>query len=762
MKHEIVGPGSPVDEPGDTADLRRCLWLTSMNGSTRQATLGSLATLCKAAGDDGELSVARVRQLITAPCADVKATVGDRWVQVVSDVRRALREWEDRPTRWLALQLRVRIPILADAATAASLRLGTDEAKRAVAALEALAASEGGTLEDFPATAGSIEPMLRAATPETFEVASMKSLENKRTLVRKVVRLVDPLSTGMREACIETLPMLWKETLTILDGQLEDHEKSAVAILRRLAGFCARQDIMPISINEPLIEAFVAIELATHTPAYVEKLRAAFRRWNDAVNAGLDGPKLPQPGAPMHRQETVSWKEVPVGIRTPVDAYLATAVSVRNPGDWGDLVPDADPEYADLGISFVDPVAQSEAGAVPILEKGTRKNWRDAVKRAWHAASLDPRVQPKPMFLNDLYCKPVVAALIASARRARRQRVEDDGHAFDPKEKSRYEHTLVEALCSVGRVLAVSTDRLEEVEEMKRQLDPSVVGMKRTPDGGVKRVYAERRIGKRHATMLAKFADTTRLKRWFEGPSVLWTLACAPLRRGRKPQATHVALARSALIARMGQYVAPVRRSNHARYRYDGDDRHLILPEGEGEGTLIIPPNEGKTLREVHVRIDRETVRMLKYYIKHFLPVAQKKAKASADNPHLFPGADGREVEDGGYAPGRGYITKCKLNTSFKKHLQKYCGLDMCLHVMRHLAGKIILDQDPSAMPLVQEILGHKKPRTTQAYYAEVCKIVAQRRYVHLLERQARQVFATMTFRFIDPQTGKEIRHAAA
>jgi integrase len=148
---------------------------------------------------------------------------------------------------------------------------------------------------------------------------------------------------------------------------------------------------------------------------------------------------------------------------------------------------------------------------------------------------------------------------------------------------------------------------------------------------------------------------------------------------------------------------------------------------------------------------------MLKYYIKHFLPIAQKQAKASAANPHLYPGADGVRVEDGGYAPGYGHLTKTKLNNTFKNHMMKYCGLDLCLHVMRHLAGKIILDQDPSAMSLVQEILGHLRIKTTQSYYAEVSKIVAQRRYIHLLERHARQVLAAVTFKFVDPQTGKEI-----
>jgi len=204
--------------------------------------------------------------------------------------------------------------------------------------------------------------------------------------------------------------------------------------------------------------------------------------------------------------------------------------------------------------------------------------------------------------------------------------LEAQGRVFDPKVKGSYEHTLVEALCSVGRALGVAPDQLDEIEEMKRQIDPKVIGMKRTPDGGFKRKYADRRIGPRHTTMLAVFADTGCLKRWFEGPSVLWSLACMPIRKGKKPGAAHVALARSALIARIGQYVAPVRRTSHARLRHEGDDRHLLLPTGDGEGTLRIPAHEGKTLHEIHVRIDRETVRMLKYYIAHFLPIARKLA----------------------------------------------------------------------------------------------------------------------------------------
>ena len=757
MKHTDFERSERVEDTGDSADLRRCLWLTHMKSSTRSSTLDSLATLCTASRVDGELPITAIRQLICEPDPEVKAEVGARWAQVASDVRRALRGWEDAPIRWLALRLRGRIPTFADAATAASLRLGADEAKRATAALEALANSDGAAIDEMPATLGAVEPLLRRATPETFRVASMKSLENKRTLIRKVVRLVDPLKTGQRVTSVEALPAEWRETLSVINGFLKDHETSHAAILRRLASFCAQQNTSPSEINEALIDAFVDIELSTHASKYVEKVRAAFRKWNASVEAGHDVPLLILPGARMYRQPDVDWASVPSEIRLPVDAYLATAVSVRNAGDWGNFVPDIDPEYAELGVAFVETTSEENADAAPILELGTRKNWRDTVKRAWYAASIDHRVQPKPATLNDLFCQPVISALVAATRKHRRERLEAAGGVFDPKVKGSYEHTLVEALYAVGCALSVPDELLEQVKEFKLQIDPNVIQTKRNQDGSLTRVYAERRIGVRHANMLAKFGDLTRLKRWFEAPSTMWRLACRPIQAGKKPQLTHVAMARSALIARIGQYVAPIRRTNHARLRHTGDDRHIMLPEGDGEGTLIIPPQEGKVLREVHVRIDRETVRMLKYYIKHFLPVAQKHAKASAANPHLYPGADGVRVEDGGYAPGYGYLTKTKLNSTFKNHMMKYCGLDLCLHVLRHLAGKIILDQDPSAMSLVQEILGHLRIKTTQSYYAEVSKIVAQRRYIHLLERQARQVLATVTFKFVDPQTGKEI-----
>ena len=66
---------------------------------------------------------------------------------------------------------------------------------------------------------------------------------------------------------------------------------------------------------------------------------------------------------------------------------------------------------------------------------------------------------------------------------------------------------------------------------------------------------------------------------------------------------------------------------------------------------------------------------------------------------------------------------------------------------MRHIAGKVILDMDPSAMGLVQEVLGHKRIETTMSYYAEVSKIIAQKNYLQLLDQYTRRVMSHVDFR---------------
>jgi len=235
------------------------------------------------------------------------------------------------------------------------------------------------------------------------------------------------------------------------------------------------------------------------------------------------------------------------------------------------------------------------------------------------------------------------------------------------------------------------------------------------------------------------------LRRWFEAPDTLWRRATAPLREGRAVSDDDVALARTALITQLGQCVIPGRRENFCSLRIAGDDPHLTLPAGNGEGMLQIPAAETKTGVGVVVVIDPETVVRLKLYRDRFLPVARKLAGAHPDNPHLFPGAC-TTAKGRVYESGCGFVTPSKANTRFRQHLKRWCGVDLNMHVMRHLAAKVILDEDPSAMALVQVMLGHLCITTTESYYAEVSKIIAQRRWQALLSAGARKALSGLRF----------------
>lgn len=98
-----------------------------------------------------------------------------------------------------------------------------------------------------------------------------------------------------------------------------------------------------------------------------------------------------------------------------------------------------------------------------------------------------------------------------------------------------------------------------------------------------------------------------------------------------------------------------------------------------------------------------------------------KAVGASPDNPYLFPGRGMRNHSQG------------ELNKDFVARNRRPGGFVLNLHCQRHMAAKAVLDTDPSKMALVQVLLGHKTIETTQAYYAEVDMIFAQRQFHEIL-----------------------------
>ncbi|QPZ92052.1 site-specific integrase [Thioclava electrotropha] len=740
-----------ITPANDTRDLERALWLSKLTPASRNATIASLRTLTGVIGRDGRLSVNELEDILLNSSEEVRAELGDRAAQLLSDARRALRVWSDEPTRWFASNLRGRIPTLRDAQEAAGLTMTPDEAKRASSAMEALASAEQCATDDIAATEATISAIFKRLSPEEVGCTKKKTFENKRSLCLRAVRLVDCSRKKARKNDLANMSEAAKRALTAVEERLKEHETSALAIVRRFVLFADHFGADLENLDPDLPLSFYEAERSNFSNSHEEKLRRFVRVWNEAACVTGLVTELPPPRLPVLRQASVAWDDVPECIRVPLDRILEKAVSARLECAWEDLVSESmDDEYAEFGI-FDDAGTDAEQeDAAIVIEPGTRKNWRDAAKRAWHAAEEDHRITSKPESLEDLFDVSVAKAMVVGARKARRARMEVRGEIWNAKEKGRYEHSLVETLCAIARHIGIDERRLSALEEFKVSIDPMVVATKLKKDGTKTRVYTSRRIGKRHKVKLARFSEESRLRRYFEAPGELWKMACKGLQKGRRPSKQHIALARNALFLRISQYTGPLRRTSLVGLRHEGDDPHLILPAGSGTGTLMIPAIETKTLSELHIQIDPETVKMIKYYIAHFLPEVRRLAGACGGNPHLFPGYPTKNDEASKYAPGMGHMCKEKANNTFRNQLWRHFRIDLNLHVMRHLAGKIILDQDPSAMELVRILLDHRRLETTQSYYAEVNAIIAQHRYLHLLEKSQRSVLAKVNFKLVE------------
>ncbi len=734
---------------GSTADVIAVLRLTQMNAGTRAATIASVRALRAALTGGPDLPASDFFRALEDVAPDLREKLGARHGQVLSDVRRAERAWADVARRALALQLRGRLPTFEDAIAAAGAVLPQDAAQRTENALCQLAAKQATAPGEITATAVVIEQMLRRLRPEDLNVTSAKSLRNKLTLIRSAVKLVDPNAVSGREADVETLPEVWREHLKTLADRTPEHAQAELAIFRRLALRADREGLVPGEVHRSFLEGFTEQEIATKSDSHREKLRRAGRIWNEvAEETGLAAALFENAGS-RNRLPDVSWSDVPEAIRARVDELTDRMVAPQGDLPWSSLIEE---DEDDLGLGDL---VVGGAVSEPMLarEPGTQRNLRDAVKRVWHASETAAAVKLKPRVLEDLFTQECLLATVAAIRAKRRARVEARGERWESHKKGRYECSVVQALYSVGKSCGVSEEILEPVRVLTIKLDPSVVGSKLKADGSVGYVYEERRIGKHHENMLRQFNDDSALSRWFQAPGALWREAERWVKRGKaRPNLAQAGLARSAVIAQLEQRVTPLRRSNLARLRAFGNQSHLSLPLGEGEGTLILPAAEMKNLRSVHVTIDPETVRMLKRFIAVYHPVFAEHAGAHPENEHLFPGAARERKErgeGGGYAPGLGYMTKEKLSQRFRQHVWKHCQLRMDLQVMRHIAGKVILDMDPSAMGLVQEVLGHKRIETTRSYYAEVSKIVAQKNYLRLLDQYSRRVMSHVDFRVV-------------
>jgi integrase len=132
---------------------------------------------------------------------------------------------------------------------------------------------------------------------------------------------------------------------------------------------------------------------------------------------------------------------------------------------------------------------------------------------------------------------------------------------------------------------------------------------------------------------------------------------------------------------------------------------------------LVIPAHEVKNGQEIRVRLSKTATGMLRHYVEHYRPL-----HCSQPSPWLFPRHDGS------------HWTTAQACMDLKDIVARELGVDVTPHLMRSLAGKIILDAHPGAIATVQQLLGHKRLDTTLRFYARLDPQKARADYQRLLE----------------------------
>jgi site-specific recombinase XerD len=160
---------------------------------------------------------------------------------------------------------------------------------------------------------------------------------------------------------------------------------------------------------------------------------------------------------------------------------------------------------------------------------------------------------------------------------------------------------------------------------------------------------------------------------------------------------------------------APVREKNLAAV----DIKQHIQRVGEDVAYLIFPAHEVKNARDLEYPISQRTLHLLDLYLQIYRPLLMKGKQSSK----LFVSWSGRQK-----APA-------ELGAQIPKLIRERLGLDVNVHLFRHLAGYVYLTEHPGEYEIVRQLLGHKSLKTTIDFYTGLEHAQSFRRYDEILER---------------------------
>ncbi|MGQ3488083.1 tyrosine-type recombinase/integrase [Roseovarius pacificus] len=215
--------------------------------------------------------------------------------------------------------------------------------------------------------------------------------------------------------------------------------------------------------------------------------------------------------------------------------------------------------------------------------------------------------------------------------------------------------------------------------------------------------------------MTAKNRDRLRVLR---NPDVLRRLLHLPeqiMARPLGPRRHKALRAREDAIAIGILLYCPLRVSNLSTLEIE---RHLQRP-GKGKMFLAIPASEVKNHRPLEFELPAHLVAMIDAHLCDRAPTL-----CAPRNPYLFPATrkDGPVATD-------------TLAERIKRRVRDEIGIEMNVHLFRHLAVMMYLDVNPGGYEVARQMLGHSSVSRTISVYSGLETISATRSFASLVDK---------------------------
>ncbi len=242
--------------------------------------------------------------------------------------------------------------------------------------------------------------------------------------------------------------------------------------------------------------------------------------------------------------------------------------------------------------------------------------------------------------------------------------------------------------CAIARhQVGVPPEQLARLDRIRRRATPPAAGL--TP---------------RNRERLRPFDDPGQVRAFLALPRKVRE----EVRRAGLPAQGPARLLRNA-VAMEVLIMAPIRLGNLLSLRLG---TNLLRGPG-GCLTIALEPHETKNRQVFEATLPAESSRMIEAYLARYQPLLCQSRCG-----WLFPDA-----------AGEGPMGEDGLRQALEDLVRNRCGLIVNPHLYRHIAAKLILDQQPGAYGQARLTLGHKSVATTTGFYAGMETRRAVQRY---------------------------------